>query len=145
MKEIIKGARNPEDKSKNQDTLKLLVKNYKSSEYNYDVYLHSYLSQRKHQVNLINSFYTATVSQDEPQITVYSEAVVPNYLVTHQTVYILSLNILPNVSTEKFSYWLKKGEQERTNAWYDSKILLGKLGVLWRNFRAFYHLNKYRV
>ena len=99
------------------------------------------------QVNAINIFYSQTIMQDEPQIAVFSKANIPHALVSHQKIYVLMLNVLPNVTAEKFTSWKHKSRKERENfrTWYNNPQRVGPIGHIWRDFRAFFQLNKHEV
>ena len=147
LQRAIVGARNPENKETNETTLLNLIADHANSKFDYNSYLNPYLREKTRQVNAINIFYTHTVLQDEPQIAVFSLAHIPNALVSHQILFILTLNILPNVTKEKFTSWKLRGQEERDNfaTWFNNKQKVGNIGILWREFRAFFHLNKNEV
>ena len=125
------------------DTLLSLIAEYRRSEYKFDTYLSTFLREKIRQVNAISIFYTETVEKDEPQISVYSKATIPRTLVSHQTVLVLTLNVLPN----SHSFWENWTRTQRPNkdSWYNNLETNGRIGRLWRHFRAFYRQNRLKV
>jgi hypothetical protein len=147
LQTAIVGARNPGNKKTTEETLIQLVDSYTNSKYDYNSYLHNFLSEMTRQVTAINIFYSLTILQDEPQIAVFSKAHIPRALVSHQRLYVLTLNVLPNVMAEKFTSWKHKSQKEREDfdTWYNDPQRAGPIGLIWRDFRAFFQLNKHEV
>ena len=147
LQKVIMGARNPQNNEINESDLSKLIDDYASSPYDYDTYLYPYLNEKTRQVNAINIFYTQTASQDEPQIAVFSEANIPHGLVSDHILFVLTLYVLPNVTTDEYTAYTKLSKQERENppGWFNNFTTIGYIGSWWRDFRTFFQLNMYQV
>ena len=147
LKNAIIGARNPQNKEINESDLSKLIDGYTSSPYDYDSTLYPYLTEKTRQVNAINIFYTQTASQDEPQIAVFSEANLPHALVSDHILFVLTLYVLPNVTTDDYTAYTKLSKQDRENpaGWFNNFTTIGYIGSWWRDFRTFFQLNMYQV
>jgi len=135
------GARNPNISSITTEEIVYLISNDTISKYNYNTHLFLYLTQRTRQVNALNIFYTQTVAQDQPQIASYSEADVPIAIITERVLFLLTLNVLPNVTEYNYTTWLPANEKNR---WYNNRTIVGEIGDRWRDFRTFFHINEYQ-
>ena len=51
----------------------------------------------------MNIFYEKTLNQDEPQVSVYSEADIPRAMLTETYVFVLYIGVLPDLITDDYT------------------------------------------
>ena len=122
-----------------------LEQSYLKSCFDYDTNLFSYLTTRTREVNAINIFYSQTINKAAPQISQFKEAEIAEALITQKSVFILTLNIIPNTKDQLFNtnYSTHCGNDKirDPNAWFNNRTTTGKTGQTWRQFLAFYTAN----
>ena len=149
LQETIIKARNPQN-SANEENLIELVKSYDNSDYNIDVYLQDYITERERELNAIHIIYNETVNKKEPQIAHLEAAKIASALVNTRVVFVLTLKVLPEVEEEKYSKYVEEKrknlyEEKKRNSWYNRNVMVGSIGKLWTAYKKFYEYNNYRV
>merc|ERR1719244_245012 len=144
LQKSIVNARNP-NSQQNESAIVALMEEYQNSHFAYDKYVYPYLTEKERQVRAINIFYDETLYQNEPEIAVYRKADIPRAIITRLVLFLLTLNVLPNVDSEKFaSYGNNIGRLSRF-MWYNNKTKVGEIGELWRDYLNFFDYNNYEA
>jgi hypothetical protein len=142
MTKVIPRVRSNPDKL---DPLHDLIHNYTSSCYDYDRYLYDYLMKRTREVNAINIFYTKTVNKVAPLIAQFSKADIPKAMFDVPYVFILTLNVIPNITEEKYNCKQQLNSTlssiKNPKNWYDNFTTVGAMSVLWRVYMEFFLAN----
>ena len=80
--------------------------------------------ERKRQVSVINTFYKETLLQDEPQIGKCSNSDISTAMLKEQFVFVLYVNILPNVEDSSFASY---DELSKGKSWYNNRDIVGEI------------------
>ena len=109
---------------------------------------------------MINTFFSETLEQHQPQVGIYSHADIPKAILIKKFVFVLYVRVLPDVERESFTNYdpLTSSDQ-----WYNNENVVGEIRYFdsfpkithytisihhsdaWRTIRNFFDYNKYEV
>ena len=108
---------------------------------------------------MINTFFSETLEQHQPQVGVYSHADIPKAILIKKFVFVLYVRVLPDVERESFRNY---DPSTSSDQWYNNEDVVGEIRYTysltfpnitilfhhsdaWRTIRNFFSYNKYEV
>ena len=72
---------------------------------------------------MINTFFSETLDQDQPQVGVYSYADIPKAILIKKFVFVLYVRVLPNLVAESFDNY----DPAASAQWYNDENVVGEI------------------
>ena len=72
---------------------------------------------------MINTFFSETLDQDQPQVGVYSHADIPKAILIKKFVFVLYVRVLPNLVEESFENY----DPAASAQWYNDENVVGEI------------------
>ena len=83
-----------------------------------------FINERKRQISVINTFYLQTLNKNTPQLGRFITADIPKAILTEQFVFVLLVNILPDLELDNFdNYDANNSDQQ----WYNNLDIVGEI------------------
>ena len=73
---------------------------------------------------MINTFFSETLDQDQPQVGVYSHADIPKAILIKKFVFVLYVRVLPNLVAESFDNY---DPSSNSAQWYNDENVVGEI------------------
>ena len=73
---------------------------------------------------MINTFFSETLDQDQPQVGVYSNADIPGAILIKKFVFVLYVRVLPDLVAESFDNYDPSSSSAQ---WYNDENVVGEI------------------
>ena len=86
--------------------------------------VNGYINERKRQISVVNTFYLQTLNKNTPQLGRFVSADIPKAILTEEFVFILFVNILPDLEIDNFDNYNPNHSDKK---WFNNLSIVGEI------------------